>query len=151
MQNIILAKPIIIPHDIPYISLKCYNKHHTYKQHLLFNIICILGGSILKQKRCCSNCMFGTAIAVNKDILCREKGAVSPDYACSRHKFTPQPKNPRELDYKCIDCENFILKISDSESTTTIGLCQLFSVRQYDGRQKNPCSKFVKRKELEVS
>jgi len=93
----------------------------------------------------CSNCIKGNTISINNDIFCKINGAVSPDYACSKHRFSPLPKSYKELDFKCIDCENFILKINNSKEQSSIGLCQLFSVRHFDGTQKKICSKFVKR------
>ncbi len=106
---------------------------------------------MLAQKRTCSNCIRGTAITVNGDILCRDKGAVAPNYTCIKHKYAPLSKLSKENNFKCINCENFILQISSSKESRSIGLCQLFSVRQYDGKERNACSKFVKRSELEVS
>ena len=105
----------------------------------------------MKQKKSCSNCIRGTAIAVNNDILCREEGAVSPDYVCSKHRFTPEHKSYKDMNCKCGDCEYFLVTSGNSGGAARIGLCQLFSVREFDGRQKNACSKFVRRKELEVS
>ena len=99
----------------------------------------------MKQKRTCSNCIKGTAIAINSDILCREKGAVSPDYICTKHRNIPDSKSYKEMNYRCIDCEYFILNALSSDDPSTIGLCQLFSVRQYNGKQKNICSKFTKK------
>ena len=104
---------------------------------------------MFKQKKSCSNCIKGTCIAVNNDILCREKGAVSPDYICSRHRSAPANTSNKDLSCKCIDCDNFI--INESAQNSNIGLCQLFSVRQFDGTQKKACSKFTKRSQLEVS
>jgi hypothetical protein len=106
---------------------------------------------MLAQKRTCSNCIRGTTITVTGDVLCRDKGAVSPNYFCLKHKYAPLSKLEKEKIYKCINCENFILKITGSKESHSIGLCQLFSVRQYDGKQRNACSKFIKRSELEVS
>lgn len=104
---------------------------------------------MFKQKKSCINCIKGTSIAVNEDILCREKGAVSPDYVCSKHRFAPVNKSSKDLSYKCINCENFI--INEEAQSPNIGLCQLFSVRQFDGTNKNACSKFAKKSQLEVS
>ncbi len=104
---------------------------------------------MFKQKKSCSNCLKGTSMAVNSDILCREKGAVSPDYLCSKHRFAPVNKSNKDLSNKCINCENFI--INPAAQTPNTGLCQLFSVRQFDGTQKNACSKFSKKSQLEVS
>lgn len=104
----------------------------------------------MSQKKSCSNCIKGTAISVNNDILCREQGAVSPDFVCSKHRFAPSTKSPKERNFKCINCENFIISIN-SQPDSSMGLCQLFSVRQFDGTQKNACSKFIKRSEQVVS
>lgn len=98
----------------------------------------------MKQKKSCMNCIKGTVVTVNNDILCREKGIVSPDYACRKHRALPDAKSFKERNYKCIDCENFILNIKCVDGESHIGLCQLFSVREYDGKEKNACSKFVK-------
>ncbi len=105
----------------------------------------------MKQKRSCRNCIRGTAITVNNDILCKDKGAVSPDYVCSKHRFIPEPKSYKEMNLKCIDCENFIVSGSAAKGARALGLCQLFSVRQFDGKEKNACSKFVKKTVSEVS
>jgi len=103
----------------------------------------------MKQKKSCGNCIKATSIPVNNDLLCREKGAVSPDYVCKRHRFAPAPKVATYVKNKCINCENFILNTASTNTTT--GLCQLFSVRQFDGAEKNACSKFAPRSESEVS
>lgn len=105
----------------------------------------------MKQKKSCSNCLRGTAITVNSDILCRDKGAVSPDYVCSNHRFIPLPKSSTPTSLKCIECENFIREFEDDNDLLSIGLCQLFTVRHFDGKQKNACSKFIKKSHLEVS
>jgi len=105
----------------------------------------------MKVKKSCSNCIKGTSIPVNNDFFCREKGIVSPDYVCSRHRFMPEPKSFKEMNYKCIDCQYFMLNTAAADGFSSIGLCQLFSVRQYDGEQKNACSKFAKKIELGVS
>lgn len=101
--------------------------------------------------KCCNNCLKGTNIAVNNDILCREQGAVTRDYVCSKHKSMPASQFLREMNLKCIDCENFSFDIQNYKEGPAMGLCQLFSVRQFDGSQKNACSKFLKRENLEVS
>jgi hypothetical protein len=105
----------------------------------------------MKQKKSCSNCIKGTPLPINNDVFCREKGIVSPDYSCFKHRFMPEPKSFKEMNYKCIDCQNFIVNIRLSDISRSIGLCQLFSVRQFDGQHKNACSKFVKKSALEVS
>jgi hypothetical protein len=104
----------------------------------------------MKQKKSCSNCIKGAAVSVNNDILCREKGIVSHDYVCRKHRFIPEAKSFKEMNYKCIDCENFIINNKNSESSS-VGLCQLFSVREFNGEQKNACSKFVKKSVSHVS
>lgn len=106
------------------------------------------GNFLMKQKKCCSNCLKGTGMAVNNDILCRDKGVVSPDYVCSKHKFLPETKSFKDQDIKCIDCSNFIINV-EAQSPNT-GLCQLFSVRQFDGCSKKACSKYDKKVRLEV-
>ena len=107
----------------------------------------------MKLRKSCSNCIKGVAVLVNNDIFCREKGIVSQDYVCRKHKFNPDAKSFKEMNYKCIDCENFITSAGDKYSgpPSSIGLCQLFSVREFDGRQKNACSKFVRNPALHVS
>ncbi len=105
---------------------------------------------MLESKRTCSNCIKGTKIAVNSDILCRENGVVSPDYICSNHRFAPKEKTFKELNYKCIDCENFI-EINNLKSHSSIGICQLFSVRRFDGFKRSACSKLIKKQKSEVS
>lgn len=91
------------------------------------------------------------AISVNNDILCRINGVVSPDYVCSKHRFMPVSKVTKAINYKCSDCEFFIPASVDTEADECIGCCQLFTVRQYNGSEKNACSKFSKRSQLEVS
>ena len=99
------------------------------------------------QKKSCSNCIRGKAVRVNSDIFCREKGIVSKDYVCIKHSSAPASKAFKEMNLKCIHCENFIIKGNGPDSSSTMGLCRLFSVRQYDGENKNACSKFIKKTE----
>lgn len=104
-----------------------------------------------KQKKTCANCLKGTTILINNDILCRDNGVVSPDFVCSKHHLLPAAvKASSESNNKCADCVNFILG-KNSEKASPIGLCRLFSVRQFNGSEKKACSKFEKRSELEVS
>ena len=105
----------------------------------------------MNKKKSCSSCTYGVHICVNRDILCRKKGAVSPDYLCHKYKPSPDVLALKNVKFKCIDCENFILGIEASDNQLSVGLCQLFSVRQFDGRTKNACSKFTKRSRREVS
>ncbi len=105
----------------------------------------------MKPKRTCSNCLKGTAITINNDILCIEKGVVSADYVCSKHRFMPEFKSINRRISSCIDCENFIIFDTSNIDERAMGICQLFTVRKYDGRKKNACSKFIKRVKREVS
>jgi len=104
-----------------------------------------------KRKRKCSNCLKGTAITINSDILCIEKGVVSPDYVCSKHRFIPEFKYIRQRIHTCLDCEHFIVFNTSNIEEKTFGICELFTVRKYDGRMKKACSKFIKRSKSEVS
>jgi len=133
----------LISHIVPFEIIWCYNDS-TAKIIKWERIALLL-------KRTCSNCIRGTIIKVNSDVLCRDKGAVASDYCCSKHRFVPSSKIEMDNLLKCINCENFILNISTSKESCSFGLCQLFSVRQFDGKLKKACSKFVKRKTLEVS
>jgi len=104
-----------------------------------------------KKTRSCSNCLKGTAITINNDILCIEKGVVSQDYVCSKHRFIPEFNSLKRRINTCLDCENFIVYDTSKIEEKAYGICQLFTVRKYDGKQKNACSKFVKRSKREVS
>lgn len=104
----------------------------------------------MKLKKTCSNCIKGKTIPVNDDILCHLKGAVTPDFVCSQHRFAPISKAVRnDMRPKCIDCTNFIVK-PDSPEEMNLGVCRLFSVRYFDGTVKNSCSRFQKRDGQEV-
>jgi len=104
-------------------------------------------------KKSCENCIKGTSIGVNADILCREKGAVSPEYVCMGYRSKPQPKSVKEMNYKCIHCDYFNLAQTNSNDSTAMGFCMMFSVRQYNGKERNACSKLIKKTlpNLEVS
>jgi hypothetical protein len=86
--------------------------------------------------------MKGVPININGDVLCKIKGAVSGDYACSKYVPFPEPDTGSLLKYKCLDCEFFIKNEKTSEEFSKMGFCQLFTVRQYNGELKNACSKF---------
>lgn len=105
----------------------------------------------MKQNKSCSNCIKGVRINVNKDILCKTKGAVSLDFVCSRYKPITAVKGIAKQASRCVDCEFFILDAANKDGLPAIGFCQLFTVRQFDGEQKNACSKFCKKTELIVS
>jgi len=94
------------------------------------------------QKRTCANCVHGSPVPVNCDILCYFKGIVSSNYCCSKHRYTPINLKSKR---KCIQCEYFI---QSAEGSKNIGYCKLFTVRTYDGNFKNACSKFSKRQEM---
>jgi hypothetical protein len=104
----------------------------------------------MKRKKTCSNCAHGKPIYINKDILCKIHGPVAPDYVCSKHVFKRETKSFNETPYKCIDCEYFVPKKIDGK-VSTIGLCSLFSVREYDGTKRRSCSKFIKKSEINMS
>lgn len=99
------------------------------------------------QNRTCANCVRGSAVIVNNDILCREKGIVSSDYTCGKHRFSPETKSYKDMNYKCINCDNFIINYQEGDiGNQGLGVCQLFSVREFNGFQKKACSKFIHKK-----
>lgn len=98
----------------------------------------------MKQARCCGNCAIGIKMGINKDILCRNKGVVSRDFVCSRHKTPPAAWTASERKPKCIECE-FFIKSENGDPLDSSGYCQLFTVRSYDGEQKSACSRFSKK------
>jgi hypothetical protein len=63
----------------------------------------------------------------------------------------PALKSIRRRINTCVDCENFIIFDTLHLEDRAMGLCQLFTVRKYDGRIKKACSKFVRRVKKEVS
>ncbi|HHW31279.1 MAG TPA: hypothetical protein GXX20_06345 [Clostridiaceae bacterium] len=96
--------------------------------------------------RICANCVKGSVVAVNNDILCSINGIVTPDYSCGKHRFSPEIISYRNKSNKCIECKHFIINYEkDVNGNHEIGLCQLFSVREFNGSEKNACSKFVKK------
>jgi hypothetical protein len=105
----------------------------------------------MKPEKSCRNCIKGTRIHVNDDILCPSKGVVSPNYVCGRHKYISDSEPAHYKKYKCINCEYFSTKSDGKKIHSSIGLCRLFSVRYFDGRGKNACSKFEHRQERGVS
>lgn len=90
----------------------------------------------------CSNCIKGRMIPVLEDILCYQKGIVSKEYVCSKHKYNLLLKL-KEGDTKCIDCEHFVVSTLPHPGPLTIGMCGLYSLRQTDGSKRNGCSKFT--------
>ncbi len=115
----------------------------------------------MKQSGNCSNCARGIRIKVNSDILCSIHGAVSKDYRCSRYirkvaawssgASSAQPASESEHVDKCIECEFFVPSGSGKEYDPSIGYCELFTVRQYNGMSKNACSKFRKKAQKSIS
>ncbi|MCR4436205.1 MAG: hypothetical protein QHH06_10535 [Clostridiales bacterium] len=105
----------------------------------------------LKKIKFCSNCSKGKRIPINNDILCKEKGVVSSNYVCAHHEFSASSDPLKDARCRCIECENFIIEDDNYGISSTIGLCQLFTYRKYDGTLKNACSKFAKKRALEVS
>lgn len=99
----------------------------------------------MKKKKSCSNCYKGIRMSINRDILCRVNGVVTRDFACAKYEEIPEERLPDGQKYKCADCEFFIQDLSESNAPACTGFCQLFTVRYYNGRTKNACSKFSKK------
>lgn len=97
------------------------------------------------EKKSCKNCLKGSRMGFNNDVLCREKGIVSADYYCPSHRYFIMDDFKKMEFYRCCDCEFFIFH--KHESISTFGVCDMFSVRKCDGSTKKACSKFVRRKE----
>ncbi len=106
----------------------------------------------MKIKKSCGNCIRAVPIPVNDDLLCQKKGIVSPDYVCGRHKLVPGMQLVRQLRNKCINCAYFILSKSsgpeEADGSDGLGFCQILTVRKYNGKEKNACSKFTKKREV---
>lgn len=100
---------------------------------------------IQPEKRSCKNCVKGKPMRLTNDILCREKGIVSPDYCCSSHRFFFMDDFKKLDFYRCSDCEFFIFH--PHESIRSYGVCDMFSVRKCDGNARRACSRFVRRRE----
>ncbi len=99
--------------------------------------------TLTKQSKSCLNCIHGTKVQINSDVICMINGAVSYDFFCKKHKFIPAKLSGDRAEFKCIDCEHFILSSSDTrKASKTTGVCHLFSVRECDGSTKKACSKF---------
>lgn len=101
-------------------------------------------------KKICLNCQHGIAIIINNDIFCKRKGIVSKNYSCSKFQEKAYSNSITKSCYNCIDCENFIIK-EDEGLDNTKGYCHLFTVRLFDGKKKNICSKFVKKVRANIS
>ena len=100
---------------------------------------------IQNKKRICMNCVKGIPVGMNSDFLCRERGIVSWDYACGRHRFFFMEDLIKMEFFRCSNCDFFIFH--QHPYIPSYGLCGLFSVRKCDGSAKKACSKFVKKRE----
>jgi hypothetical protein len=128
----------------------------------------------MKKRGSCGNCARGIKIHVNRDILCKIHGIVSRDFRCARYVRKVETWPSSEIKAKCIECEFFIsapyepqtspdqfpqnpdTALSqqpsyESEQDPSMGHCQLFTVRQFDGEHKNACSKFCRKSERNIS
>lgn len=103
----------------------------------------------MKQSKCCNNCERGLHLHLTKDILCKYNGVVTPDYVCFKYKGIGDSAKANQIDYKCVHCEYFLVELDSSNQN--IGICKLFSAREFDGRTRNACSKFSKKMLIEVS
>jgi hypothetical protein len=65
---------------------------------------------------------------------------VSRDFCCRKYRLDPDMTKAELYTYRCIDCRFLVKEASEPDST--IGYCQLFTVRSFDGAKKNVCSKF---------
>lgn len=93
--------------------------------------------------KCCKNCIKGIPVKIRNEILCREKGIVSPDYCCSRFMAFEPDALHKHMGYRCCDCVHFTF--TPNSQNSNYGVCSMFSVRQFDGTEKKACSKFKKR------
>jgi len=93
--------------------------------------------------KCCKNCIMGIPVGIRNEILCREKGIVSPDFCCSRFRAFELDILQKYLGYRCCDCIHFTF--TPNSENSNFGVCSMFTVRQFDGSEKKACSKFRKR------
>lgn len=106
----------------------------------------------MKQAGNCSNCARGVKVKINKDILCKIHGIVSKDFRCARYARRVETWSViAESKPKCIECEFFIDAHTEKEQDPSIGYCQLFTVRYFNGETKTACSKFCKRSQRNIS
>jgi len=105
----------------------------------------------MRQAKSCNNCARGLKMSINKDILCRVKGVVSRDFTCSKHLRMPDAWIHSERKPKCIECEFFTPPEDESEHDPSVGYCQLFTVRYFNGEIKSACSKFCRKPERIIS
>ena len=95
----------------------------------------------MKIQKSCINCRNAVQNNFNNDMICRYKGIVTRDFTCSRHRQNPESTKAELYAYRCIDC-HFLLHEAE-EAGTSMGYCQLFTVRHFDGAKKSICSKFT--------
>lgn len=105
----------------------------------------------MKHVKGCSSCVNGLINIFNRDILCRIKGVVSQDFACSKYKVISMGRGNLAQKNKCMECEFYIVEAANSVEPVSIGFCQLFTVRKFSGETKNACSKFTRKSESIVS
>ncbi|HHV95135.1 MAG TPA: hypothetical protein GXX37_01440 [Clostridiaceae bacterium] len=101
----------------------------------------------MKYTKACRNCIKGRPISLTGDILCKYKGVVSSDYVCIRHKFIPNLKTFREMNYKCIDCVNFCvdrIPVNRTQNRTQAEHLALghisYEISQNDSKNNQSCS-----------
>lgn len=104
----------------------------------------------MKKYKSCKICSKGMQMNINKDILCRINGVVTQDFVCTKFEEIVDEKLTGGQKYKCVDCEFFIQDRAPDLLANT-GFCQLFTVRYYNGRTKNACSKFNRKMDRIVS
>ncbi len=97
----------------------------------------------MKQSKCCGNCERGIPLHLTRDILCKYRGVVTPDYICFKYKNSADKSSKQQPSYKCAHCEYFLVQLDTPNQD--IGKCKLFSAREYDGNTRNACSKFSKK------
>lgn len=101
----------------------------------------------IKQVKSCNNCERGLPLNLTKDILCKYRGVVTPDYVCMKYK-NASDLSSSQINYSCIHCEYFLVQLDTPNEN--FGKCKLFSAREFDGTTRNVCSKFSKKLLIEV-
>lgn len=121
----------------------------------------------MKKPGSCSNCARGIKVNINRDILCKIHGIVSRDFRCAKYIRMVDTWSFFDYKPKCIECEFFISaqnepangpdveliqqQLYEAEQDQSMGHCQLFTVRQFNGEQKTACSKFCRKSERNIS
>jgi hypothetical protein len=101
----------------------------------------------LNGQKSCKNCLKSFSISINGDYICKHKGVVSGDYFCKKHKYFDLSQINVKL-LKCIDCSYFVEP--ENQITQNIGICSIFTERQFNGTQKKACSR-IKPKKLHLA